>query len=427
MARPRIFISSTYYDLKHIRASLDLFVDSLGFEPVLSEKGDIAYTSDRPLDESCYREVENSDVLVLIVGGRYGSEASSSDQKKPSNTFFDRYESITKKEYEAAMTKDIPVYILIERGVHSEYQTFQRNKDKTDINYAHVQSVNVFLLIEDILLRPRNNPVQTFEKFEEIENWLREQWAGLFRELLRRQSQQQQLVGLSTQVTELKNTNETLKKYLEAVMTGADRTEKNKLIREEEKRLEESKRIEQLRLNGFIQHLARAYDVGFEPALQILQDATDLESLLAGIQAAAGMPRPPDKLYDIIARSEGPRRDLDRARDLVGRGPFDYKTDLALQGRDVQERASMPRAIPVPRSIEALHVVKARPSAGIPSGVRISKTASSKTDEMPVRTRAAPEKKTSAAKKVLSAKRTSLSKKAPTAKKAPAKRAVSAK
>jgi hypothetical protein len=42
MARPRIFISSTYYDLKYIRASLDLFIESLGFEPVLSEKGDIA-------------------------------------------------------------------------------------------------------------------------------------------------------------------------------------------------------------------------------------------------------------------------------------------------------------------------------------------------------------------------------------------------
>lgn len=71
MPSPRIFVSSTYYDLKRIRASLDLFIDSLGYDPVLSEKGDIAYTHDRPLDESCYREAENSDIFVLIVGGRY--------------------------------------------------------------------------------------------------------------------------------------------------------------------------------------------------------------------------------------------------------------------------------------------------------------------------------------------------------------------
>ena len=70
MARPRVFISSTYYDLRHIRASLDVFVRSLGFDTVLSEKGDIAYTPDRPLDESCYQEVESSDIFVMIIGGR---------------------------------------------------------------------------------------------------------------------------------------------------------------------------------------------------------------------------------------------------------------------------------------------------------------------------------------------------------------------
>ena len=39
MARPRVFVSSPYYDLKHIRSSLDSFIDRLGYEPVLSEKG----------------------------------------------------------------------------------------------------------------------------------------------------------------------------------------------------------------------------------------------------------------------------------------------------------------------------------------------------------------------------------------------------
>jgi hypothetical protein len=72
MAKPRVFVSSTFYDLKHIRSSLDIFIESLGFEPILSEKGDIAYSPDHPLDESCYREVQTSDIFVLIIGGRYG-------------------------------------------------------------------------------------------------------------------------------------------------------------------------------------------------------------------------------------------------------------------------------------------------------------------------------------------------------------------
>src|SRR5262249_31662243 len=143
MARPRVFVSSTYYDLKHIRSSLDLFVESLGYEPVLSEKGDIAYTADRPLDESCYREAASADIFVLIIGGRYGSEASG-ERKKPTHTFFERYESITKKEYESAVSRDVPIYIFVESGVYSEYQTYLRNKENKSIAYAHVESVNIF-------------------------------------------------------------------------------------------------------------------------------------------------------------------------------------------------------------------------------------------------------------------------------------------
>jgi hypothetical protein len=35
MAKPRIFVSSTYYDLKYIRASLELFIESLGFDAII--------------------------------------------------------------------------------------------------------------------------------------------------------------------------------------------------------------------------------------------------------------------------------------------------------------------------------------------------------------------------------------------------------
>src|SRR5438270_9251216 len=32
MARPRVFVSSTYYDLRHIRGSLEVFIGSLGYD-----------------------------------------------------------------------------------------------------------------------------------------------------------------------------------------------------------------------------------------------------------------------------------------------------------------------------------------------------------------------------------------------------------
>jgi hypothetical protein len=50
MAKPRVFISSTYYDLKHLRSSIENFIDQLGYEAVLSEKDNIAFVPDLPLD-----------------------------------------------------------------------------------------------------------------------------------------------------------------------------------------------------------------------------------------------------------------------------------------------------------------------------------------------------------------------------------------
>ena len=184
VARPSIFISSTYFDLKHIRSSLEQFVLSLGYDPVLSEKGNIAYSSSLPLDESCYKEAQNCDIFVVIIGGRYGSEISETKGQSSKNSFFDAYDSITKREFESAYSSDTPVYILIEKSVFSEYETFQRNSGNESINYAHVDSVNIFKFIEIVLSKPKNNPVFQFEKESEIENWLKEQWAGLFKDML---------------------------------------------------------------------------------------------------------------------------------------------------------------------------------------------------------------------------------------------------
>lgn len=217
MAKPRIFISSTYYDLKHIRSSLENFIDSLGFEAILSEKGNIAYTPEIPLDESCYREVTNADIFIIIVGGRYGTENSGSKNDSPKE-FYDRYESITKKEYFSAVERDIPAYILIERTVYSDFETFLKNKSNKSIDYAHVDSINIFYLIEEILTQPKNNPVQQFDRFIDIENWLKEQWAGLFRDLLNQRTRQTQIASLASEVSSLTEVNETLKRYLEVIM-----------------------------------------------------------------------------------------------------------------------------------------------------------------------------------------------------------------
>lgn len=321
MSKPRVFISSTYYDLKHVRSSLDNFVEALGFDAVLSEKGDIAYSPDAPLDESCYREASDADIFVLIVGGRYGSP-SSNDKKKLPQGFFDRYDSITRREYESAVTRDIPVYVLIEQNVYSEYHTYLKNQDSQAVQYAHVDSVNVFQLIHEILARPRNSPVHTFERFADIETWLREQWAGLFRELLQRMTNQKQLASLSAQVETLGAINSTLQRYLEAIVSKVSPEDARDLIRSEHIRLEEAEQLEQLRLNDFYRFASCMVDVDVRDFRDALTRADTVRDFARELSSIAGDPELEERVlpyeYSAIAI-----RDLNEGRSVVGKAPFE--------------------------------------------------------------------------------------------------------
>jgi hypothetical protein len=292
MAKPRIFISSTFYDLKQVRSSLEVFVRSLGFDPVLSEKGSIAYSPDVPLDESCYREAESCDVFVLIIGGRYGSEISSEKENKrelENKGFYDQYESITRKEYDSAIQRDIPAYVLIEKSVYSEYEIFKRNRENDTVKYASVSSVNVFTFIDYVLNQPRNSPVYQFELSSEIEIWLREQWAGLFRELIRTRADRAQLSSLSDQVNELSNVSTTLKRYLEEVVERVGSKEQAKeIISEEHARLADSRELSELAKVHMVDFLVKKYGMPVEKFRDIFSSATSLEDLAERLEEATG-------------------------------------------------------------------------------------------------------------------------------------------
>lgn len=314
MARPRIFVSSTYYDLKHLRSSIENFVESLGYDAILSEKGSIAYSPDRPLDESCYREVQNADIFVLILGGRYGSERSGGDSKL-TREFYERYDSITKQEYVSAVAQDIPIYILVERNVYSEYQTFLSNKNRKDIKYAHVDSVNVFHLIEEILSQPRNNPFYTFERYNDIERWLKEQWAGTFRELLHRLSGQLQLASLQAQVSELGQINKTLKRYLEELISRVAPDESQHVIQSESLRLEEARRSAQLRNLYLVRLLEVEYNLPFEVVSHTLRDAPSYNEFI--IELSKGLHGPAADELRVLSESPVGRGDYERGKKML--------------------------------------------------------------------------------------------------------------
>lgn len=187
LARPRVFVSSTYYDLRHIRNDLRSFIYQYGFEPVLNEMGLISYDHTQPLDESCFHEAQLCDIFILIIGGRYGSRISGNDpHDSPSNQkeYLEKYTSITRKEYRTAYDASLPIYIFVDKTVFTEYRTYQNNKSNPDIQYAYVDNTLIYEFIEEAENQFKNNNICAFDKFEDIASWLREQWAGIFHKYL---------------------------------------------------------------------------------------------------------------------------------------------------------------------------------------------------------------------------------------------------
>ena len=172
MPAPRIFISSTCYDLRHIRENLKFFVRNLGFEPVLSEEGAIFYDPRLNTQEACITEVPSCQILVLIIGGRYGSLYQGLDS------------SVTNQEHKSAVKAKIPIFALVERNVLDDYRVYKANIQNKDLNptsirYPAADSTKIFDFIDEVQSQAVNNALVPFSNFEEMQNYLRQQWAAM--------------------------------------------------------------------------------------------------------------------------------------------------------------------------------------------------------------------------------------------------------
>jgi hypothetical protein len=260
MAKPRVFISSTFFDLKQVRADLDRFIKEVGYEPVRNEVGNIPYGKDEKLEEYCYKEISDIDILVGIIGGRYGSESS-----------YEPY-SISQIEIKTALEQQKQVYLFIEKNVLAEYQTYLINKENKTIKFKFVDNPKIYDFIQEVELLPKNNVIQGFETAQEIVNYLKEQWAGLFRDLIIQHSQKKQIETLSSKVNELSEVSTTLKRYLEEVLQASSLQKSNvqHIITEETKRLESQRQISEIQNDPYIRHLVTSHKIDIHAIYEAL-------------------------------------------------------------------------------------------------------------------------------------------------------------
>ncbi|MDV7419457.1 DUF4062 domain-containing protein [Acinetobacter baumannii] len=219
MAKPRIFISSTYYDLRNIRSDLERYIKERNYDPILNEKGHIPYSSQARLEEYCYKEIENCDILISIIGGRFGSIAFDSGGY-----------SISQKELRTALEKGKQVYIFIEKAVLHEYRTYEHNKDNAEVisamKFSAVDDLKIYQFLDEVFALPINNQYTGFETSNDIVQYLQEQWSSLFHSLLSDAAKQKDVKIIE----ELKDTAKTLKQLVSYLTNEKEKG--NEAIRE---------------------------------------------------------------------------------------------------------------------------------------------------------------------------------------------------
>ena len=176
MAVPRVFISSTYYDLKQARNNIGDFVKSLGYEPVMNERSGVAYTQTEPLEIDCYHELASCDIVVCIIGNHFGSKSSVNDF------------SITMNEINTAIKNKKKVYIFIANDVFIENRTYEQNKDTGTFKSAYTDDIKIHEYISELKNNNKIHVIESFETTEQIIRNLKLQFAGLFQNLLAREA-----------------------------------------------------------------------------------------------------------------------------------------------------------------------------------------------------------------------------------------------
>ncbi|MFV8392767.1 DUF4062 domain-containing protein [Flavobacterium sp. LB2P6] len=170
MNNVNIFVSSTCYDLSQVRADLSDLIISLGHMPIMSDSANFPINPSKKTIDNCIDTVTNfADILVLIVGNRYGS-------------IIENGKSITSTEFLTAKNKNIPIFIFIDKKT-MQALNFWKSNPEGDFTYI-VDNIQIFEFIENI----RSNEqlwVFEFDKAQDISSTLKNQFSNLFKETLK--------------------------------------------------------------------------------------------------------------------------------------------------------------------------------------------------------------------------------------------------
>lgn len=166
-AGKKVFISSTCFDLKDLRAELAEALKEWGYLPIWSESPNFPKKHGLHSHDVCLDTVRECDIFLLIIDKRYGSTYAGN--KYPKKDI-----SITQYEAEIAFQENKDTYIFVRDEVWNERFIYKKNLEAgSQIKPCYVDDLRVFEFIDFIDNQPRDNWIETFKNSVELKEKLK--------------------------------------------------------------------------------------------------------------------------------------------------------------------------------------------------------------------------------------------------------------
>jgi len=171
---PNVFVSSTITDFHHLRDAIRDTINELGYNPVMSEYGDVGYLPSLSAEDSCYSTMQDCQLAIILIGKRYGDISTNGL-------------SVTHNEFRTARSRKIPVICLVERETIAFKRIYDANISNDPIPSFPGMDVpqKTFEFINEFINSDVNNGFLEFGNVSEVRDHLKKQLAHLFGELLR--------------------------------------------------------------------------------------------------------------------------------------------------------------------------------------------------------------------------------------------------
>lgn len=158
----KIFLSSTCYDLVDIRAELERFLKEKGHELLLSDRATFPIEIGVHRHDVCINNVQNCDLFILIVDGRFGAPY-----------YKDKNLSITWAEFNEALRTDRKIIPFVRKDIFNERQSYNHNLKKGNAFAPFfADTTRVFDLIGEIQSHEGGFWIEQFENSVEIKDRL---------------------------------------------------------------------------------------------------------------------------------------------------------------------------------------------------------------------------------------------------------------